>query len=135
MEIKVKQVVLEVMINTITSCHHYHLISLQCSPEPNDPQDAVVATMFKDRPAEFLSTAKYWTESYAKPADGGVATVRGVMMVMMIVMMMMMRMMCPMMMMVMMMLMMCPMMMMHFFLTSTLSINPYIHSFTLSFIH
>jgi len=51
------------------------LQALMCSPEPNDPQDAVVATMFKERPAEFLSTAKYWTTSYAKPADEGVATV------------------------------------------------------------
>eukprot|EP00597_Dinobryon_sp_UTEXLB2267_P006858 CAMPEP_0170082356 /NCGR_PEP_ID=MMETSP0019_2-20121128/17975_1 /TAXON_ID=98059 /ORGANISM="Dinobryon sp., Strain UTEXLB2267" /LENGTH=166 /DNA_ID=CAMNT_0010297207 /DNA_START=35 /DNA_END=535 /DNA_ORIENTATION=- len=42
--------------------------ALLCSPEPNDPQDAVVATMYKERHAEFLTTAKYWTESYAKPA-------------------------------------------------------------------
>lgn len=54
------------------------LQALMCSPEPNDPQDAVVATMFKDRHAEFLSTAKYWTDSYAKPvaaATEGVTTV------------------------------------------------------------
>ena len=29
-----------------------------CSPEPNDPQDAVVATMYKERQEEFVSTAK-----------------------------------------------------------------------------
>jgi len=44
------------------------LQALLCSPEPNDPQDAVVATMFKERQAEFVTTAKYWTESYAKPS-------------------------------------------------------------------
>ncbi len=35
------------------------LQALMCSPEPNDPQDAVVATMYKERQAEFVSTAKY----------------------------------------------------------------------------
>eukprot|EP00598_Pedospumella_elongata_P002229 CAMPEP_0184969890 /NCGR_PEP_ID=MMETSP1098-20130426/2510_1 /TAXON_ID=89044 /ORGANISM="Spumella elongata, Strain CCAP 955/1" /LENGTH=194 /DNA_ID=CAMNT_0027491723 /DNA_START=98 /DNA_END=682 /DNA_ORIENTATION=+ len=47
------------------------LQALMCSPEPNDPQDAVVATMYKERQAEFVSTAKYWTESYAKPSAEG----------------------------------------------------------------
>ena len=47
----------------------------------------MVATMFKERPAEFLSTAKYWTNSYAKPADEGVATVRALIMMMMMIMM------------------------------------------------
>eukprot|EP00388_Colpodella_angusta_P025346 GDKK01002345.1.p1 GENE.GDKK01002345.1~~GDKK01002345.1.p1 ORF type:complete len:195 (-),score=32.36 GDKK01002345.1:99-683(-) len=47
------------------------LQALMCSPEPNDPQDAVVATMYKERQAEFVSTAKFWTESYAKPAAEG----------------------------------------------------------------
>eukprot|EP01034_Spumella_vulgaris_P027690 gene27690-34452_t len=45
------------------------LLSLQallCSPEPNDPQDAVVANQYKDKHAEFLSQAKFWTETYAK---------------------------------------------------------------------
>jgi ubiquitin-conjugating enzyme (huntingtin interacting protein 2) len=44
------------------------LLSLQallCSPEPNDPQDAVVATMYKERFSEFLATARSWTETYA----------------------------------------------------------------------
>lgn len=44
------------------------LQALMCSPEPNDPQDAVVATMYKERHEEFISTAKFWTESYAKPS-------------------------------------------------------------------
>lgn len=35
------------------------LQALMCSPEPNDPQDAVVATMYKERQAEFQSTARY----------------------------------------------------------------------------
>lgn len=46
------------------------LQALLCSPEPNDPQDAVVATMYKERHAEFVSTARFWTESYAKPING-----------------------------------------------------------------
>ena len=54
--------------------------SSQCSPEPNDPQDAVVATMFKDRPGEFQSTARFWTDSYAKPAVEGVVAVSDAMM-------------------------------------------------------
>ena len=46
------------------------LQALMCSPEPNDPQDAVVATMYKERPVEFISTAKLWTETHAKPSGG-----------------------------------------------------------------
>mmetsp|Transcript_21446 Transcript_21446/g.35896 ORF Transcript_21446/g.35896 Transcript_21446/m.35896 type:complete len:137 (+) Transcript_21446:413-823(+) len=45
------------------------LQALMCSPEPDDPQDAVVATMYKEKQDEFISTAKYWTSTYAKPAD------------------------------------------------------------------
>lgn len=44
------------------------LISLQAlmsAPEPDDPQDAVVASQYKKNLAEFNSTAKYWTETYA----------------------------------------------------------------------
>jgi ubiquitin-conjugating enzyme (huntingtin interacting protein 2) len=46
------------------------LLSLQallCSPEPGDPQDAQVAKMYKNSRAEFDRTARFWTESYAKP--------------------------------------------------------------------
>lgn len=44
------------------------LLSLQallCSPEPNDPQDAVVATMYKERHPEFVAQAREWTATYA----------------------------------------------------------------------
>lgn len=45
------------------------LLSLQallCSPEPDDPQDAEVAKMYKSNIEEFNKTAKFWTDSYAK---------------------------------------------------------------------
>lgn len=45
------------------------LLSLQallCSPEPDDPQDAEVAKMYKTNIEEFNKTAKFWTDSYAK---------------------------------------------------------------------
>ena len=44
------------------------LLSLQAllaSPEPDDPQDAVVATQYKDNFEMFCRTAKHWTNSYA----------------------------------------------------------------------
>lgn len=44
------------------------LISLQalmCAPVPDDPQDAVVAQMYKDRHAEFVATARQWTQLHA----------------------------------------------------------------------
>jgi ubiquitin-conjugating enzyme (huntingtin interacting protein 2) len=43
------------------------LQSLLCSPEPKDPQDAEVAKHYLSDRAGFESTAKYWTEVYAKP--------------------------------------------------------------------
>ena len=46
------------------------LISLQAlmsAPEPDDPQDAVVAKQYMDDYDSFYATAKYWTETYAKP--------------------------------------------------------------------
>lgn len=46
------------------------LLSLQallCSPEPGDPQDAEVAKMYKKNREEFDRTAKFWTDTYAKP--------------------------------------------------------------------
>ena len=46
------------------------LLSLQallCSPEPGDPQDAQVAKMYLNDRKKFDSTAKNWTETYAKP--------------------------------------------------------------------
>lgn len=45
------------------------LLSLQAllaSPEPDDPQDAVVATQYKDNFEMFCHTAKHWTNCYAK---------------------------------------------------------------------
>ena len=38
-----------------------------CVPEPNDPQDAVVASQYKDNKALFNKTAKEWTAKYANP--------------------------------------------------------------------
>jgi ubiquitin-conjugating enzyme (huntingtin interacting protein 2) len=46
------------------------LISLQalmCAPVPDDPQDAVVASQFKNDYELFKKTAKYWTDMYANP--------------------------------------------------------------------
>lgn len=45
------------------------LQALMCSPEPGDPQDAQVAKMYISNRAEFDRTAKFWTESYAKPTS------------------------------------------------------------------
>lgn len=45
------------------------LISLQalmCSPVPDDPQDAEVASQYKTNNELFKKTAKSWTENYAK---------------------------------------------------------------------
>jgi len=45
------------------------LLSLQallCSPEPNDPQDAVVARQYLKEPETWAETARQWTELYAK---------------------------------------------------------------------
>ena len=44
------------------------LISLQAlmsAPEPDDPQDAVVAKQYKGNHQEFCQTAKFWTDTYA----------------------------------------------------------------------
>jgi ubiquitin-conjugating enzyme (huntingtin interacting protein 2) len=45
------------------------LQALMCSPEPGDPQDAEVAKMYISDKKKFESTAKFWTETYAKPKD------------------------------------------------------------------
>ncbi|VVC94330.1 ubiquitin-conjugating enzyme E2-22 kDa [Leptidea sinapis] len=39
--------------------------SLLAAAEPNDPQDAVVATQYKENPELFAKTAKHWTNIYA----------------------------------------------------------------------
>lgn len=43
--------------------------ALLSSPEPSDPQDAVVAKQYMNEHATFVSTAKYWTEAFAKVVD------------------------------------------------------------------
>ncbi|ODV60825.1 E2 ubiquitin-conjugating protein UBC1 ASCRUDRAFT_35544 [Ascoidea rubescens DSM 1968] len=48
------------------------LISLQQlleSPEPSDPQDAIVAEVYVKKKAEFDKTAREWTKKYATPKD------------------------------------------------------------------
>jgi ubiquitin-conjugating enzyme (huntingtin interacting protein 2) len=50
------------------------LISLQAlmsAPEPDDPQDAVVAKQYKESYQDYCTTAKFWTESYASATAGG----------------------------------------------------------------
>jgi len=44
------------------------LLSLQAllaAAEPDDPQDAVVATQYKDAPEIFRKTARHWANVYA----------------------------------------------------------------------
>jgi len=58
------------------------LISLQAllsAPEPDDPQDAVVAKMYKEKYSEYVSTAKFWTETYAQPAKTADASLKNLM--------------------------------------------------------
>lgn len=46
------------------------LVSLQAllsTPEPDDPQDAQVASQYKTAYETWTRTAKFWTESYAMP--------------------------------------------------------------------
>lgn len=55
------------------------LLSLQallCSPEPDDPQDAQVANMYKSDPDRFRQTAKFWTETYAQKSGDSEALSR-----------------------------------------------------------
>merc|ERR1712196_96612 len=50
------------------------LLSIQallCSPEPDDPQDAEVANMYLSNYERFKSTAKFWTDCYARPKEEG----------------------------------------------------------------
>ncbi|KAK7812754.1 ubiquitin-conjugating enzyme e2 27, partial [Quercus suber] len=51
------------------------LLSVQAllsAPEPDDPQDAVVAQQYIREYQTFLGTARYWTESFAKASSLGV---------------------------------------------------------------
>ncbi|XP_065643592.1 ubiquitin-conjugating enzyme E2-22 kDa [Hydra vulgaris] len=43
--------------------------SLLASPEPDDPQDAVVAQQYKEQHEVFLKTAKHWTIIYANGSN------------------------------------------------------------------
>lgn len=45
------------------------LQALMCSPEPDDPQDGVVATQYKNNKNEFDQTAREWTRQYAKDPE------------------------------------------------------------------
>jgi ubiquitin-conjugating enzyme (huntingtin interacting protein 2) len=52
------------------------LLSLQAllaAPEPDDPQDAVVANQYKNNNKIFIGTARHWASSYAgapmKPSE------------------------------------------------------------------
>ena len=50
------------------------LLSIQAllsAAEPTDPQDAEVAKMYLHDQKQFLNTARFWTESYAKQKDTG----------------------------------------------------------------
>ncbi|KVI06141.1 ubiquitin-conjugating enzyme E2 27 isoform X1 [Cynara cardunculus var. scolymus] len=51
------------------------LLSIQAllsAPQPNDPQDAVVAQQYLKDYQTFASTAHYWTESFAKTSSLGI---------------------------------------------------------------
>ena len=41
--------------------------ALMCAPEPDDPQDAVVAKQYKTNLDKFQEQAKAWTQKYANP--------------------------------------------------------------------
>ena len=43
------------------------LQALLCVPEPNDPQDAVVAKEYKENRKQFNDHAKEWVNKYASP--------------------------------------------------------------------
>ncbi|XP_066914511.1 ubiquitin-conjugating enzyme E2-22 kDa-like [Clytia hemisphaerica] len=50
------------------------LLSIQAllaSPEPDDPQDAVVAKQYKEEQPAFIKTARHWTATYAGGKTGG----------------------------------------------------------------
>lgn len=50
------------------------LLSLQAllaSPQPDDPQDAVVANQYRTDFRTFEATARYWTEAFANPNSEG----------------------------------------------------------------
>ena len=42
------------------------IVALLTAAEPTDPQDAEVAGMYQRNYEQWVSTAKFWTESYAR---------------------------------------------------------------------
>ncbi|KAG5035777.1 hypothetical protein AAZX31_04G182000 [Glycine max] len=51
------------------------LLSVQAllsAPQPDDPQDAVVAQQYLKDYQTFVNTARYWTESFAKESSRGI---------------------------------------------------------------
>ncbi|GMN56567.1 hypothetical protein TIFTF001_025679 [Ficus carica] len=51
------------------------LLSVQAllsAPQPDDPQDAVVAQQYIKQHQTFVSTAQYWTETFAKASSRGI---------------------------------------------------------------
>nr|AFK44991.1 unknown [Lotus japonicus] len=51
------------------------LLSVQAllsAPQPDDPQDAVVAQQYLKDYQTFVNTARYWTESFAKVSSRGI---------------------------------------------------------------
>eukprot|EP00294_Goniomonas_avonlea_P012044 CAMPEP_0114553328 /NCGR_PEP_ID=MMETSP0114-20121206/7596_1 /TAXON_ID=31324 /ORGANISM="Goniomonas sp, Strain m" /LENGTH=197 /DNA_ID=CAMNT_0001738257 /DNA_START=30 /DNA_END=623 /DNA_ORIENTATION=+ len=55
------------------------LLSIQAllsTPEPGDPQDAVVAQMYLKEQAKFVQTAKNWTDFFAREAAGSSEAVK-----------------------------------------------------------
>eukprot|EP00877_Chromochloris_zofingiensis_P004960 jgi/Chrzof1/14465/Cz09g03280.t1 len=57
------------------------LLSLQAllsSPQPDDPQDAVVARQYLSEYSTFQKTAKYWTEAFAQPDSGNESKIQNI---------------------------------------------------------
>mmetsp|Transcript_28228 Transcript_28228/g.39017 ORF Transcript_28228/g.39017 Transcript_28228/m.39017 type:complete len:195 (+) Transcript_28228:2-586(+) len=55
------------------------LLSVQAllsSPEPDDPQDGVVAKQYITEHEVYLSTARYWTDAFAKVVDDSEKVIR-----------------------------------------------------------
>lgn len=55
----------------VTTQNETSTLIFSLAPEPDDPQDAVVARQFKDHPDIYRQTARYWTFFFAseQPAD------------------------------------------------------------------
>lgn len=51
------------------------LLSLLNDPNADDPQDAQVASQYKKDKSAFDQTARYWTETFAKPPTDNSAKV------------------------------------------------------------